>query len=348
VFRSALCGLAILLGLFGAPALAATVLYLYDDLGRLIAEIDPAGDATRYTYDAAGNLLSVTRDSSTGFRVDGFSPSSGRVGDAVTLFGAGFIADPAQNTVSFNGTPATITLATPHSLVAAVPSGATTGPITVSNANGSATTAQAFTVIAAPAIVSVSPFGVSRGDTTQVEINGLYLDSATSVTFSQPGFNAQIVARTPAKLTIHLSVAGTVPFGSYVFSVANFAGTSESGSVTVTVTTALVGSAMSVARGISVHLPAVTPGAPAGNAMSVPLNAVSVHLPAPIPGAPAGNALSVAQPMSVHLAAPISGAPAGSALSAAAPLSVNLPAIPPGAPDGNALGVAQPTSVLRP
>src|SRR5262245_10328860 len=193
--------------LLGAPALAANIQYVYDELGRLIAEIDPAGGTTRYAYDPAGNLLSVTRDSSTGFRVDGFSPSSGRVGDAVTIFGAGFIPNAAQNTVSFNGTPATITLATPHSLIVPVPSGATSGPITVSNANGSGTTAQAFTVIAPAVITSVVPAAISRGVTTRLAINGASLDSATSVTFSQPGFSAQIITREPGRLTIDLTVA---------------------------------------------------------------------------------------------------------------------------------------------
>lgn len=268
VLRRALLGLAILGGLLGAPVFAAAVQYVYDDLGRLVAEIDPAGDVTRYTYDPAGNLLSVTRDSSTQFRVDGFSPASGRVGDAVTIFGAGFIATPALNNVSFNGTPATITLATAHSLVASVPSGTTTGPITVSNANGTAATAQSFTVIAAPVITSVSPSYLSRGQTTRVEINGTYLDTATAVTFNQPGFSAQIVSRAPTRLTIDLTIAGTVPFASYAFSVTNFAGTSSS-TVTVTVTTAVLGSAMTVTRPISVHVPAVIPGAPPGNAMSV-------------------------------------------------------------------------------
>jgi YD repeat-containing protein len=311
--------------LLGAPALAANIQYVYDELGRLIAEIDPAGDVTRYTYDPAGNLLSVTRDSSTAFRVDGFSPSSGRAGDSITIFGAGFITNPAQNTVSFNGAPATVTLATAHSLVATVPASATTGPITVSNANGTAATAQAFTVIAVAGITGVSPGNISRGQTTRIEISGTNLDSATAVTFSEPGFSAQLVAREPTRLTIDLTV-GAVPFGSYAFSVTNFAGTSQSGAVVVTVTAALTGPAMTVSRSLSVHVPALIPGAPAGNAVSASRRPVSVHVPALIPGAPAGNAMS----------------------AGARPISVHVPAANPGAPAGNALEVAKPVSTLRP
>lgn len=339
--------LAIALASFSAVSLAATIFYVYDELGRLVAEIDSAGDTTRYTYDPAGNLLSVTRDSSAEFRVDDFSPSSGRIGDSVTIFGAGFVANPAQNAVSFNGTPATITLATAHSLVASVPSGATSGPITVSNANGSATTAQAFTVVAPAVITGITPSQVTRGDTSRIDILGTHLDSATAVTFSQAGFSARIVSREPGRLTIDLTVAGSVPFGSYSFSLTNYAGTSQSGAVTVSVTTALLGPAMSVTRPISVHLRAVVPGAPAGNAMSVS-RPLSVHVPALIPGAPLGNAMSVTRPLSVHLPAPIPGAPAGNALSVTQPLSVHLPAVISGAPPGNAMSVTQPLSVSMP
>ncbi|MGH7673051.1 MAG: hypothetical protein ACREMC_09125, partial [Gemmatimonadales bacterium] len=230
----------------------------------------------------------------------------------------------AQNTVTFNGTPATITLATAHSLLASVPSGATSGPITVSNVNGAATTAQAFTVIAPPVIAAAAPSHVARGQTSRIDITGTHLDSATAVAFSQPGFSAQIVAREPARLTIDLTVAGTVPFGAYAFSVTNYAGTTQSGAVTITVTTALLGDVLTITRPLSVHLPALIPGAPAGNAMSV-TQPLSVHLPALIPGAPAGNAMSAGQPLSVHLPAVIPGAPAGNAMSVTQPLSVSMP-----------------------
>lgn len=324
MLRLAFCGLAVVIALFSALAPAATILYVYDELGRLVAEIDPAGGTTRYSYDPAGNLLSVTRDSSSAFRVDGFSPASGKVGDSVNIFGAGFIASPAQNTVSFNGTPATITLATAHSLVASVPSGATSGPITVSNANGTATTAQAFTVIAPAAINGTTPSHVTRGDTSRIDILGTHLDSATAVTFSAPGFSARIVTREANRLTIDLTVAGTVAFGTYAFSVTNYAGTAQSGAVTITVTTALLGDVLTITRPLSVHLPAVIPGAPAGNAMSVTLP-LSVHVPALIPGAPSGDAMSATRPLSVHLPAVIPGAPAGDAMSVTQPVSVSMP-----------------------
>jgi YD repeat-containing protein len=40
------------------PAIAADIIYIYDELGRLVGVVDPAGDAVTYRYDAVGNLLS--------------------------------------------------------------------------------------------------------------------------------------------------------------------------------------------------------------------------------------------------------------------------------------------------
>lgn len=47
-------------GLYFQPAHAAIERYSYDPLGRLIQYVDSAGQVTEYTYDAAGNLTSVT------------------------------------------------------------------------------------------------------------------------------------------------------------------------------------------------------------------------------------------------------------------------------------------------
>ncbi len=112
-----------------APALAGEVRYTYDDLNRLVGIVDPSGEAAQYTYDAAGNLLAITRYSSGQVTLLDFSPHSGPVGATVTLFGTGFSPTPSQNTVSFNGVSASVTSATPTQLVAAVPAGAATGPI---------------------------------------------------------------------------------------------------------------------------------------------------------------------------------------------------------------------------
>jgi len=59
-----LTGLVLLLVLGFAPALpaqsTAPVQYFYDGLGRVIKVVDPSGNVATYSYDAVGNLLSVT------------------------------------------------------------------------------------------------------------------------------------------------------------------------------------------------------------------------------------------------------------------------------------------------
>src|SRR5579862_4173954 len=49
-----------LVGLAVSKVFAQTFTYAYDELGRLIAVVDPSGNAGVYSYDKVGNLLSIT------------------------------------------------------------------------------------------------------------------------------------------------------------------------------------------------------------------------------------------------------------------------------------------------
>jgi YD repeat-containing protein len=314
--------LAIALASFSVVSLAATVIYVYDELGRLVAEIDPAAETTTYTYDAAGNLLAVSRGSSSQFRIVSFAPTRGKAGDQVVIFGSGFIAEPAQNTVSFNGTPATVTAATANTLTVAVPPGVTSGPVAVSNANGSGATAQPFLVVVPPTITAVAPNTVGRGATVRIEVSGTQLGTTRAITFAQAGLSARFVTGTDNLLPVDLTVAGNVPVGSYAFSITNDAGTTDSGTVTISVTTELLGDVTAVTRPLSVLVrPA---GGVAGNSMSVS-RPLSLLRPPVIAGAPAGNSMSLAPPLSVIRPAAIPAAPAGNAMSISRPLSVSKP-----------------------
>jgi hypothetical protein len=73
------------------------------------------------------------------------SPSSGPVGTAVTVTGANFGATQGSSTIAFNGTAATPTSWNATSIVAPVPSGATTGSIVVT-VGGQASNGANFTV----------------------------------------------------------------------------------------------------------------------------------------------------------------------------------------------------------
>ncbi len=112
--------------------------YVYDDLGRLVAVIDPANGTAVYSYDAVGNILSITRQSATIVAVLQVTPNAAAIGAAVTIYGTGFSTTPSQNTVTFNGTTATVTAATATSLTTTVPTGATTGTVMVTAPGGAA------------------------------------------------------------------------------------------------------------------------------------------------------------------------------------------------------------------
>lgn len=124
---------------------SAPVNYIYDELGRLTAVIDPASDSAKYTYDAVGNLLSIGRQSASQVVILEFNPGTGFPGTSVKIYGTGFSSNPAENAVQFGGIPAIVTSASATEILTSVPSGAATGPITVTTPLGSATS-PAFTV----------------------------------------------------------------------------------------------------------------------------------------------------------------------------------------------------------
>jgi len=151
----------------------AQVQHIYDENGRLAGTIDPTGNAARFTYDAAGNITAIARFTPTQVSIIEFTPNSGPGSSTVTIWGTGFSATPAQNTVTFNGTAGTVSAATVNKLTVTVPGGATTGVIVVTSPNGNATSATSFTVAAnpaAPTISSFSPSVVAAG--AVVTING--------------------------------------------------------------------------------------------------------------------------------------------------------------------------------
>jgi YD repeat-containing protein len=153
---------------------ANTTVYIYDELGRLKAVVTPSGDTAIYSYDAAGNITSITRQNSDQVSVIEFTPDQGAVGTAVTIFGTGFSLAAAQNTVQFNGVAATVTSASATRLVAMVPAGATTGPITVTTPAGSAASTTNFQVLQNLAITGFSPTIGTPG--TAVQITGTNFD----------------------------------------------------------------------------------------------------------------------------------------------------------------------------
>ena len=83
--------------------------------------------------------------------ISGISPTSGAVGTSVTVSGSNFGATQGSNTIKFNGTTATPTSWSATSIVAPVPSGATTGPVVVT-VGGASSNGVTFTVLTTGAI----------------------------------------------------------------------------------------------------------------------------------------------------------------------------------------------------
>lgn len=154
------------------------IVYVYDELGRLVAVIDTAGETAVYSYDSVGNLLSISRYNSTVVSVIEFTPKRGVVGTPVTIYGTAFSTTASQNTVTFNGVAATIISATATRITTTVPAGATTGPIAVTAPGGSATSTVSFVVgdLGAPTITDFTPTIGLAG--TSVTITGTNFETA--------------------------------------------------------------------------------------------------------------------------------------------------------------------------
>src|SRR6185436_11699904 len=121
--------------------------FVHDVDGRLKAAINPEGETATYGWDAAGNLLSVSRKPSSELSIIQLNPGSGDVGETIEIEGTGFSSTPESDTVEFNGTPATVVEASPWSLSVEVPEGASTGTVTVETPNaGPASSPEEFTI----------------------------------------------------------------------------------------------------------------------------------------------------------------------------------------------------------
>ncbi|HKQ05772.1 MAG TPA: LamG-like jellyroll fold domain-containing protein [Blastocatellia bacterium] len=193
-------------------SMAVPITYVYDDLGRLVSVIDQSGNAATYNYDAVGNLLSISRQAAAQISLIRFTPGAGPVGTAVTIYGTGFSATASQNTVTFNGTTATVTASSPSLIVTAVPAGATTGTITVTSPAGTITSSTAFTVTSAspgaPTITSFTPTIGTPG--TAVSISGTNFDATPANNRSTFNVvNSTISAATTTSLTTSVPQAGS-------------------------------------------------------------------------------------------------------------------------------------------
>jgi hypothetical protein len=138
--------------------------------------------------------------------VGGFLPLTGAPGTSVTIAGSGFDDGSIATGVSFNGTAALFAVDSDAQITATVPVGATTGPITVTDGEGSNDSLLSFTVTAPPAPVVTGFDPVSGPVGTDVTIAGSGFTGATAVAFAGTG--------APFSVDSDLQITATVPIGA--------------------------------------------------------------------------------------------------------------------------------------
>jgi YD repeat-containing protein len=212
--------LIVVIALWTSAAHAQTTNYVYDASGRVVAVTQNNGPAAQYTYDTLGHLAQTTTVASGQLAIFAFIPTHGEAGTEVTIEGQGFNASPASDTVAFNGTPATVVSASTTQIVTIVPSGATTGPISVSVGGNTAISPFPFVIDDTglpPTISTISPILVNAGAT--VTVTGTQLDPvANATTVSVGGTTVQPTAFSASQIQLTATSSGYIgvqtPFGT--------------------------------------------------------------------------------------------------------------------------------------
>ena len=143
------------------------------------------------TVAVSGAIRHCGSNGSLGMSTISFSPASGLVGDLVTItddsFNPGnksnFSPLLADNTVLFNGVPAVVTDVQANKIFAIVPSGASSGTISVTNAGGASTSGSQFIVNPGAPTATLRWGGVyHRIDSDDSEYDALEIGLSSTVT----------------------------------------------------------------------------------------------------------------------------------------------------------------------
>src|SRR5437016_197096 len=174
------------------------------------------------------------------------NPTSGVVGVAVTITGANLGATQGTSTVKFNGTAATPTSWGATSIVAPVPSGATTGNIVVT-VGGVASNGASFTVQpdTTPPVVTVTAPANNSAVSGTITLTATATDADSAVSFVQFQVDGANVGaqRTTAPYSLSLNTATLSNATHSLTAVAQdpSGNVGTSGAVTITVSNATAG-----------------------------------------------------------------------------------------------------------
>ena len=185
--------------------------------------------------------------------ITNLSPTSGPVGTAVTITGTNFGSTQGTSTVKFNGTTATATSWGPISIVAPVPSGATSGNVVVTVA-GIASNGVSFT------IPDTTPPSIPTGLTatalssSQISVTWIASTDNVGVTGYKIFRNGTQVGTSPTPTYVDGGLAASTSY-SYTVSAYDAAGNNSAQSSPATGTTLTSGSGGSSACGGTNQLP---------------------------------------------------------------------------------------------
>lgn len=159
-----------------------------------VADVDNINDPVGIKVSSAGiqNTFNVTQTDMHPV-ISSFTPTS-TTAPSVTITGTNFNMTPSANTVKFNGVTATVLSATSTTLTVDIPSGGSTGKISVETAMGSFTSTGDFTFIAL----------TITGRTPDINATDQLLNTSVTITF-----NANIDTSTVTSSTFYLTQGGT-------------------------------------------------------------------------------------------------------------------------------------------
>ena len=173
---------------------------------RITATVPTGASTGKFSVTTTGGTATsgttFTVTSASAPTISSFTPSSGQAGTSVAITGTNL---SGATSVAFNGKTTSFTVNSATQVTASVPSGATTGKISVTTPNGSATSTGSFTITSAgPTIGDFNPTSGQVG--TSVTISGTNFTGATAVSFN--GTTASFTVNSAAQIT------ATVPQGA--------------------------------------------------------------------------------------------------------------------------------------
>ena len=157
------------------------------------------------TVISASNFTVTPLVSSTSPTISGFTPVSGNVGTVVTITGTNFNTVASANIVKFNGVAATVTSATNTQITVSVPQGATTGNLSVTVGNETATSASFFLMQSSSSDVLITFSG------TSATINNPLQGAGVAITVNNGNV---VINSTVTDKELNYILSGTVTNGS--------------------------------------------------------------------------------------------------------------------------------------